>query len=106
MKKLILTLAILFAITTTIFAKIILPSVFADNMVLQQKSKVAIWGWSDPGETVKIVASWNTNDTVKVKAAMMYLLGTGPKPEVYTLKNPVKVKKLILNFRGYCNGGA
>ena len=37
-------------------------------MVLQQNSKVAIWGWAGPGETVKIVASWNTKDTVKVKA--------------------------------------
>jgi sialate O-acetylesterase len=68
MKKLIFTLAILLAISTTMFAKITLPSVFADNMVLQQKSNVAIWGWSDPGETVKIVVSWNSKDTVKIKA--------------------------------------
>ncbi len=68
MKKLFFTLTILFAISSTMFGKIILPSVFSDNMVLQQKSTVAIWGWSDPGETVKIVASWNSNDTVKVKA--------------------------------------
>jgi len=50
------------------FGKITFPSVFSDNMVLQQNSKVAIWGWAGPGETVKIVASWNTKDTVKVKA--------------------------------------
>jgi len=35
---------------------------------MQQKSDAAIWGWSDPGETVKIVASWNSKDTIKVKA--------------------------------------
>jgi sialate O-acetylesterase len=68
MKQLFLTIIILSAFTTNMFAKIILPSVFADNMVLQQNSDVAIWGWSDPGETVKIVTSWNTKDTVKVKA--------------------------------------
>jgi sialate O-acetylesterase len=50
------------------FGKITLPSVFSDNMVLQQNSQVAIWGWSEPGETVKIIASWNVNDTIKVKA--------------------------------------
>lgn len=68
MKKLLFTLLILFAFTTTMFAKIILPSVFADNMVLQQNADVAVWGWSNPGETVKIVASWNDKDTVKIKA--------------------------------------
>jgi sialate O-acetylesterase len=68
MKKLFFTLMILISISSTMYGKIILPSVFADNMVLQQKSNVAIWGWSDPGETVKIVASWNSKDTVKVKA--------------------------------------
>jgi len=49
MKKFILTLLILFAISPLLFAKITLPSVFADNMVLQQNSDVAIWGWSNPG---------------------------------------------------------
>ncbi len=68
MKKFILTLLILFAISPLLFAKITLPSVFADNMVLQQNSDVAIWGWSNPGETVKIVASWASKDTIKVKA--------------------------------------
>ncbi len=68
MKQILLTLLILSTFTTSIFGKIILPSVFANNMVLQQNSNVAIWGWSDPGETVKIVTSWNSNDTVKVKA--------------------------------------
>lgn len=50
------------------FGKVVLPSVFSDNMVLQQRSEVAIWGWSDPGESIRIVCSWNTTDTVKVKA--------------------------------------
>jgi sialate O-acetylesterase len=47
--------------------KIILPSVFSDNMVLQQNAKVAIWGWGMPGQTVKIAAGWNTSDTISVK---------------------------------------
>jgi sialate O-acetylesterase len=68
MKRILIILFVLFAFNTNMFAKIILPSVFADNMVLQQNSEVAIWGWSDPGETVKIVTSWNSKDTVKVKA--------------------------------------
>ena len=65
-KCLFFVLLILFPIC--MFGKITLPSVFSDNMVLQQNSQVAIWGWSEPGETVKIIASWNVNDTIKVKA--------------------------------------
>ena len=68
MKYTLIIFIILFAFSDSLFAKITLPSVFADNMVLQQNSKVAIWGWSEPGETVRIVASWNTKDTIKVKA--------------------------------------
>lgn len=40
-------------------AKIILPSVFSDNMVLQQKTNAAIWGKTDASKAVKITVSWN-----------------------------------------------
>jgi len=68
MKRILMIFFALIAFNSALFAKIILPSVFADNMVLQQNSNVAIWGWSDPAETVKIVTSWNSKDTIKVKA--------------------------------------
>lgn len=59
---------ILAILSLNLYGKITLPSVFADNMVLQQNSEVAIWGWSEPGETLKIVSGWNTEDTISVKA--------------------------------------
>lgn len=40
-------------------AKILLPSVFSDNMVLQQKTNAAIWGKATAGKAVKINVSWN-----------------------------------------------
>lgn len=40
-------------------AKIILPSFFSDNMVLQQKTEAAIWGWAKPNSTVQLTSSWN-----------------------------------------------
>lgn len=43
----------------TLFANIRLPSVMASHMVLQQQSRVPIWGWSEPGEKVYIHTSWN-----------------------------------------------
>jgi sialate O-acetylesterase len=40
-------------------AKVRLPSLFSDNMVLQQKNDVNIWGWSDAGQEIIISPSWN-----------------------------------------------
>lgn len=35
-----------------------MPAVFSDNMVLQQKSDVPVWGRAFPGEKVTVEASW------------------------------------------------
>jgi sialate O-acetylesterase len=112
MKKTLLTFLITLAFTTTMFAKIILPSVFSDNMVLQQNSKVAIWGWSDPGETVKIVASWNSSDTVKVKAdnssewkTVINTIGAGGPYSVKIIGNGgVELKNVMLGEVWICSG--
>ena len=39
-------------------ADVKLPAIFADHMVLQQKSSVVFWGWADPNEKIKISGSW------------------------------------------------
>ena len=51
-------LCFLFAVTS-LSAKIVLPSFFGDNMVLQQKTDAAIWGWAKPNSTVQLTTSWN-----------------------------------------------
>lgn len=40
-------------------AKVVLPSVFSNNMVLQQKTRAAIWGKAKPGAKITITPSWN-----------------------------------------------
>jgi sialate O-acetylesterase len=40
-------------------ANVRLPNVLSSNMVLQQRSQANLWGWCEPGEKIKIVASWN-----------------------------------------------
>jgi len=40
-------------------ATIRLPWFFSDGMVLQQNADAAIWGWANPGATVKVSTSWN-----------------------------------------------
>lgn len=43
----------------TLHAKVVLPAIFGDHMVLQRKAYVAIWGRADPGELIEMQASWD-----------------------------------------------
>src|ERR1035437_10459839 len=43
-----------------------LPALISDHMVLQQGMPVRIWGWADPGESVKVDFQ---GQSVTVKAA-------------------------------------
>lgn len=112
MKQLIFTLAIFFSFSTTMFGKIVLPSVFADNMVLQQNSDVAIWGWSAAGENVKIVASWNLKDTVQVKAdngaawkTTIKTIGAGGPYSIQIIgSGNVELKNVMLGEVWICSG--
>lgn len=48
----------------TLEAKVVLPHVFADNMVLQRESDVALWGKAKPNSKVLIQPSWTEAKTV------------------------------------------
>ncbi len=39
--------------------KLKLPAVISDNMVLQQQSDVALWGWANPKAVIEITTSWS-----------------------------------------------
>src|SRR6185295_18308808 len=66
MKKLFLYLFIIGF--QTVNAQLRLPSIFADHMVLQQQSEVALWGWASPGQKIAIKPGWS-QDTVKTVSA-------------------------------------
>jgi hypothetical protein len=55
--KLILPL-VMFAVLPA-HAKVILPACFTDNMVLQQKTQVNLWGKATAGKSLTITTSWN-----------------------------------------------
>lgn len=42
-----------------VHAKVTLPHIFSDNMVLQRNSEVVLWGWGNPGEDITILTGWN-----------------------------------------------
>src|SRR5690606_28363975 len=41
-------------------AKVVLPAVLSDNMVLQQNTEVKLWGTADKNKPIEVTASWNT----------------------------------------------
>jgi sialate O-acetylesterase len=52
------SLAFLLCLAAITYGEVKLPAIFGDNMVIQQKSKVAVWGWADAGEKVEVEGSW------------------------------------------------
>ncbi len=46
------------------YAKIELPDIIGDNMVVQQNSDARIWGWATPGSKITVTASWNPSKKV------------------------------------------
>lgn len=45
-------------------AKLTLPKFFTDNMVLQRGIEVPVWGWSDPGESIKLTFPGQSQSTI------------------------------------------
>lgn len=66
MKKLTLLLTALLA-TTGINAKVTLPKMFSDGMVMQRETNANLWGTAKASATVKITTSWN-GKTYETKA--------------------------------------
>lgn len=56
------TMALLLTMAGIASADIRLPAIIGDNMVLQQGKEVAIWGWADPGEQVRLRLSWHDTE--------------------------------------------
>ena len=56
-KKLLLIYLALLPIIS--YAKIVLPNILNDNMVLQQQTSVKLWGKANPNKKVKVLPSWN-----------------------------------------------
>ncbi|MGS2741272.1 sialate O-acetylesterase [Sinomicrobium sp. M5D2P17] len=58
MKSPILSLVFFLSLSFPANAKIRLPALVGDHMVLQQQAEINIWGWANPGEEVTIAPGW------------------------------------------------
>ena len=61
MNKKILLLGVMAVLATSSQAKVRLPHLIGDNMIIQQQADVRLWGWDQPGTTVKVSTSWSTD---------------------------------------------
>jgi sialate O-acetylesterase len=90
MKTIFMIISLLFI--TGLQAEIRLPAIIGDHMVLQQKSEVKIWGWSNPDEQISISSSW---DTAQVK----FRANSGGRWEV-KIKTPVAGGPYDIRLKG------
>jgi sialate O-acetylesterase len=100
----------LMTITVHAHAKVTLPKVFTDNMVLQRDKAVKVWGWADKGESISIHFN---GQSVKVKAdktghwlaTLKPMLFGGPyELKVAGKSNSVTLKNVLIGDVWICSG--
>ena len=67
MKRISFLLIALACLLTAAQAKVVLPSILGNDMVLQRNAEVNMWGKAEPNKKVTITASW-TKEKFSAKA--------------------------------------
>ncbi len=109
-----LLLLVLFSITNAQTEKknqIGMPAIFSDNMVLQQKSFVPIWGKAKPESKVKITTSWKQTAVTKTNddGSWMVKIKTPKAGGPYELKieigdTTIIYKNILIGEVWLCSG--
>lgn len=92
-------------------ATIKLPAIFCDNMVLQQQSKVAIWGTANKNVKVKIITSWDnhtylfkSDENGRWRATLSTIAAGGPYSIRISDGESVELKNVLLGEVWICSG--
>lgn len=110
--KAILMAAVALFTAATAQAKVRLPHLIADNMVLQQQAEARLWGWDKPGTTVRVTVSWNvqTYQTRTDKTGRWQVKVTTPRASYTPLSivfddgEPLTVKNILAGEVWVCGG--
>ncbi len=110
-KRFLLIAVVLSVFLQVAWSNISLPEIFSDNMVLQQKSDVVIWGWGKTGESVLIKADWmETGLTTKAdtQGKWKILLKTPAAGGPYNIHikgyNELTLKNVLIGEVWLCSG--
>ncbi|GHT64597.1 hypothetical protein AGMMS50239_22600 [Bacteroidia bacterium] len=93
-------------------ADVKLPALFGDNMVLQQQSQVAVWGWAKANTGVKVTGSWNnksysaTSDSKGYWKVKIQTPAAGFTPYTLTVSDgkAVTLKNVLIGEVWICSG--
>jgi sialate O-acetylesterase len=89
-------------------ADVRLPAMFTDNMVIQQRMPVPIWGWADEGEVVKVQFGGQRQTATakegKWSVRLKALKAGGPATLIVTGKNRLEVKNVLVGEVWVCSG--
>ena len=109
--KRILTLCVLFASVCAMQAKVELPPIFADNMVLQQQTDAALWGKAEPGAKITVTTTWSKAKTVvnagedgKWFARVATPAAGGPYEITFNDGDKVTLKNVLIGEVWICSG--
>lgn len=90
-------------------AEIRLPHVFGSHMVLQQQKPLIIWGWADPGETVKVQLAGESQSTQanargEWKVTLPAMKAGGPYRMIVSGANTVEFDDILIGEVWLCSG--
>jgi len=93
------------------WAKVKLPALIADNMVLQQQSTPALWGNANPDALITIITSWNKKTyTIKTandgtwKVKVVTPSAGGPYDISFTDGEKLVIKNVMIGEVWFCSG--
>ena len=90
-------------------ADVTLPAVLSENMVIQQKMPVRLWGKADPGEKVTVTMQWQIASTVAGSGGdwsvtLRPLRAGGPYAMRIAGKNTIDLNNVLVGEVWVCSG--
>ncbi|HSI85782.1 MAG: sialate O-acetylesterase [Candidatus Methylacidiphilales bacterium] len=103
-------LALAFSFLPSAVADVRMPNIFGDHMVLQRDQKIAIWGWAEPGEGIKVTLG-DKNGQATADADGKWRVNLDPvagadetRELVISGKNELRFKDVVVGDVWICSG--
>jgi len=100
---------LILVLSGTLFAKIRLPKLIADGMVLQRGADTSIWGWADPGEQITVLFldtmyTTGANQHGEWRISMTGLTAGGPYQMQLVADNAITIRDILIGDVWICSG--
>ena len=96
---------------TSLQAKVKLPSILCDNMVLQQKTEAKLWGWAKENAKIQVKTSWDKKTyatTADNKGCWLLKVNTpdagGPYQMTISDGEALTLKNILIGEVWFCSG--